>query len=167
LLAVYGIDVSGMKVTVVGRSSLVGKPLAALLLMKNATVTVCHSHTANLAEMTLGADMVVMAVGIPGMLQGHMVKRGAIVIDVGINVVDGKLTGDVDFVTVAPRASAITPVPKGVGPMTVAMLMENTLLAYEALTGCRAEGMDPLTSADHWAGAIGADLPRDPLFPTA
>lgn len=167
LLAAYGIDISGRNVTVVGRSSLVGKPLAALLLMKNATVTICHSRTAHLPEMTLPADMVVMAAGQPGLLQGHMVKRGAIVIDVGINVVNDKLIGDVDFASVEPRASAITPVPGGVGPMTVAMLMENTLLAYEALTGCRVESMEPLTAAERWAGALGADLPRDPLFPTA
>lgn len=165
LLAAYGVPVAGKNVTIVGRSSLVGKPLAALLLLQDATVTICHSHTAHLAEMTLPADIVVMAAGSPGLLQGHMIKRGAVVIDVGINVVKGKLAGDVDFASVEPRASYITPVPGGVGPMTVAMLMENTLLAYETQTGCRAEGLEPLDAAERWAGIIGADLPRDPLFP--
>ena len=125
------ISVSGKHVVIVGRSNIVGKPLAALLMQKkhgcNATVTLCHSHTKNLAELTRSADILIAAIGKPHFIKRDMVKPGAVVIDVGINRLNGKMVGDVDFDEVAPIASHITPVPGGVGPMTIAMLMKNTL----------------------------------------
>lgn len=124
-----GIDLSGKEAVVVGRSNIVGKPMAMLLLQENATVTICHSRTANLAEHTRRADVLVAAVGKPRFITADMVKPGAVVIDVGINRVDGKVVGDVDFDAVSAVAGFITPVPGGVGPMTVSMLMENTLEA--------------------------------------
>ena len=125
-----GIDVEGKECVVVGRSNIVGKPQAMLLLHKNATVTICHSRTKNLAEKTRQADILVAAVGIPEFIKGDMIKPGAVVIDVGINrVADKKLVGDVDFEACEKIASAITPVPGGVGPMTIAMLMKNTVKA--------------------------------------
>jgi methylenetetrahydrofolate dehydrogenase (NADP+)/methenyltetrahydrofolate cyclohydrolase len=138
LLAEYNIDVAGKNAIVIGRSILVGKPLALMLLEKNATVTIAHSRTQNLAELTRQADIVVGAVGQPEMITAEMVKPGAIVIDVGINrVLDGdekaSLVGDVDFAGVAPISSYITPVPGGIGPMTVAMLLQNTVLSYKSL----------------------------------
>ena len=137
LLAEYNIDVAGKNAIVIGRSILVGKPLALMLLEKNATVTIAHSRTQNLAELTRQADIVVGAVGQPEMITADMVKPGAIVIDVGINrVVDGsgkaRLVGDVDFAGVAPIASYITPVPGGIGPMTIAILLQNTVLSYKS-----------------------------------
>lgn len=124
------IDVCGKECVIVGRSNIVGKPMAMLLLHQNGTVTVCHSRTENLAEKTKKADILVAAVGKPNFITGDMVKEGAVVIDVGINrMPDKKLTGDVDFETVSEKAAAITPVPGGVGPMTIAMLMKNTLKA--------------------------------------
>ncbi len=124
------IDVSGKECVVVGRSNIVGKPMAMLLLHANGTVTVCHSRTANLAEVTRRADILVVAIGKADFITGDMVKEGAVVIDVGMNRRDdGKLTGDVDFASVEPKASAITPVPGGVGPMTITTLLENTLTA--------------------------------------
>lgn len=120
-------DLSGLHAVIVGRSQLVGKPLAHLLLEKNATVTVCHSRTKDLASFTRSADIIVAAAGSPGLITADMVKPGAVVIDVGINRVHGKLCGDVDFEPVSKVASAITPVPGGVGPMTVAALMHNML----------------------------------------
>jgi methylenetetrahydrofolate dehydrogenase (NADP+)/methenyltetrahydrofolate cyclohydrolase len=125
------VAVQGRHAVVVGRSEIVGKPAALLLLHRHATVTICHSRTANLGAETRRADILVAAVGRPRLITGSMVKSGAIVIDVGINRVDGKLVGDVDFDSVSQVASAITPVPGGVGPMTVAMLLRNTLLAFE------------------------------------
>lgn len=125
------IEIAGKRAVVVGRSEIVGKPVAVLLLHRHATVTICHSRTGDLAAETRRADILVAAVGRPRMLTGPMVKPGAVVVDVGINRVDGRLVGDVDFDSVAPIASAITPVPGGVGPMTVAMLLRNTLLAFE------------------------------------
>jgi methylenetetrahydrofolate dehydrogenase (NADP+)/methenyltetrahydrofolate cyclohydrolase len=125
------LEIAGRHAVVVGRSEIVGKPLAMLLLHRNATVTVCHSQTADLAGETRRADILVAAVGRPRTITGHMVKPGAVVIDVGINRVDGGIVGDVDFDSVTPVASAITPVPGGVGPMTVAMLLKNTLRAFE------------------------------------
>ena len=117
---------------VVGRSNIVGKPQAMLLLHANATVTICHSKTVNLAEVTRRADILVVAVGKADFITGDMVKEDAVVIDVGMNRrADGKLTGDVDFESVSAKASAITPVPGGVGPMTITMLLENTLTAAE------------------------------------
>ena len=130
LIAESGIDVSGKECVVVGRSNIVGKPQAMLLLHKNGTVTICHSRTKNLAEKTKNADILVAAVGIPEFIKGDMIKEGAVVIDVGINrVADKKLVGDVEFESAEKVASAITPVPGGVGPMTIAMLMKNTVKA--------------------------------------
>ena len=125
-----GIDCTGLECVVVGRSNIVGKPMAMLLLQANGTVTICHSRTKDLSEVTRRADILVVAIGKADFVTGDMVKEGAVVIDVGMNRrADGKLTGDVDFATVAPKASYITPVPGGVGPMTITMLMQNTLTA--------------------------------------
>lgn len=127
-----GVDLNGKHAVVVGRSNIVGKPMAMLLLQKNATVTICHSRTEDLPSITRQADVLVAAVGREGMIGREHVKEGAVVIDVGINRgTDGKLHGDVDFEEVLPAASAITPVPGGVGPMTIAMLMSNTLKSAE------------------------------------
>lgn len=133
ILEHYGIPIQGANVVVVGRSFLVGRPLALLLAARgaDATVTIAHSRTRDLAAVTRGADIVVAAVGVAGMITADFVRPGATVIDVGINRVDGKLVGDVDYDAVAPVAGAITPVPGGVGPMTVAMLMRNTAIAAE------------------------------------
>lgn len=128
-----GIDLSGKEAVVVGRSNIVGKPMAMLLLQKNATVTICHSRTANLAEHTRRADVLVAAVGKPRFITADMVKPGAVVIDVGINRVDGKVVGDVDFDAVREVASWITPVPGGVGRMTITMLLANTIEAAERM----------------------------------
>ncbi|MFA4044685.1 MAG: hypothetical protein HZRFUVUK_001482 [Candidatus Fervidibacterota bacterium] len=124
-----GIEIEGKRAVVVGRSNIVGKPLSILLLQRNATVTVCHSRTANLPEVTRQADILVAAVGKAHLIKADMVKEGAVVIDVGINRVDDKIVGDVDFESVKEVASAITPVPGGVGPLTVIMLMRNTVQA--------------------------------------
>ncbi|MDR1412818.1 MAG: bifunctional methylenetetrahydrofolate dehydrogenase/methenyltetrahydrofolate cyclohydrolase FolD [Actinomycetes bacterium] len=132
LLDDYGIDPDGKRAVVVGRSVIVGKPMALLLLERNATVTVCHSRTADLAALCREADLLVAAVGRPGMIDRSYVKPGAVVIDVGINRTDKGLVGDVDFADVAPITAAITPVPGGVGPMTRALLMANTLAAAQA-----------------------------------
>lgn len=118
-------ELSGLNAVVIGRSEIVGKPIAKMLLEANCTVTVCHSHTRNLADHTKNADILIVAAGIPGLVTADMVKPGAVVIDVGINRVNGKLVGDVDFDAVKEVAGWITPVPGGVGPMTVAMLMDN------------------------------------------
>lgn len=128
-----GIDLSGKEAVVVGRSNIVGKPMAMLLLQENATVTICHSRTANLAEHTRRADVLVAAVGKPRFITADMVKLGAVVIDVGINRVDGKVVGDVDFDAVREVASWITPVPGGVGRMTITMLLANTIEAAERM----------------------------------
>jgi len=125
------IEIPGKHAVVVGRSEIVGKPVAMLFLHRHATVTICHSRTADLAVETRRADILVAAAGRPRLITGDMVKPGAVVIDVGINRVEGKLVGDVDFESAAAVASAITPVPGGVGPMTVAMLLENTVRAFE------------------------------------
>jgi methylenetetrahydrofolate dehydrogenase (NADP+)/methenyltetrahydrofolate cyclohydrolase len=124
-----GIPIEGAEAVVVGRSAIVGKPLALLLLHRHATVTICHTRTRDLAATALRADILVAAAGRPGVVTADMVKPGACVIDVGINRVEGKLVGDVDFEAARPVAGAITPVPGGVGPMTVAMLLTNTLRA--------------------------------------
>jgi methylenetetrahydrofolate dehydrogenase (NADP+) / methenyltetrahydrofolate cyclohydrolase len=132
-----GIDVEGRHAVIVGRSNIVGKPMAMLLLQRNATVTICHSKTRDLREITRQADILVAAIGRARFLTGDMVKPGAVVIDVGINRLpangqgQGKLAGDVDFQSVLGRASHLTPVPGGVGPMTIAMLLENTVSAAE------------------------------------
>lgn len=135
MLEYEGIDVAGKNCVVIGRSNIVGKPMNMLLLHKNGTVTVCHSKTKNLAEICKKADILVAAVGRPNFVTADMVKPDAVVIDVGINRVDGKLCGDVDFENVSKIASAITPVPGGVGPMTIAMLMQNTLTAAKIQNG--------------------------------
>lgn len=129
LIKLTGIEVSGKECVVIGRSNIVGKPQAMLLLHANGTVTVCHSKTKDLPSVTKRADILIAAVGKANFVTADMVKEGAVVIDVGMNRVDGKLCGDVDFNSVSPIASAITPVPGGVGPMTIAMLMKNTLKA--------------------------------------
>lgn len=128
LLASTGVNLSGKHAVVIGRSNTVGKPMAMLLLNANCTVTICHSKTANMKEITSQADILVVAIGKPKFVTADMVKEGAIVIDVGINRVDGKLCGDVDFDEVSPKTSFITPVPGGVGPMTISMLLYNTLM---------------------------------------
>lgn len=133
LLEYYDISLQGKNAVVIGRSNLVGKPLAQLLLDANCTVTICHSKTQNLAEITSRADIVCVAIGKAKFLTSDMVKNGAVVIDVGMDRDEnGKLCGDVDFDSVAPKCSFITPVPGGVGPMTVTMLLANTVKAYKA-----------------------------------
>ena len=127
LLRRYHIDPRGKRAVVVGRSNIVGRPMALLLLNADATVTVCHSRTADLKEECARADILVAAIGKPKFITAEMVKAGAVVIDVGINRVDGKLVGDVDFDEVSKKASFITPVPGGVGPMTIAMLLKNAV----------------------------------------
>ncbi len=129
MLNYEGIDITGKNCVVIGRSNIVGKPMGMLLLHKNGTITICHSKTKNLKEVCAAADILVVAVGRPNFVTADMVKEGAVVIDVGINRVDGKLVGDVDFNAVKDKCAAITPVPGGVGPMTIAMLMQNTVTA--------------------------------------
>jgi methylenetetrahydrofolate dehydrogenase (NADP+)/methenyltetrahydrofolate cyclohydrolase len=135
LLDREGIPIQGRDAVVVGRSEIVGKPTAMLLLHRHATVTICHSRTEDLAGHCRRADILVAAVGRPRLITGEMVKPGATVIDVGINRVEGKLVGDVDFATAAERAGRVTPVPGGVGPMTVALLLRNTLQACARAAG--------------------------------
>jgi methylenetetrahydrofolate dehydrogenase (NADP+)/methenyltetrahydrofolate cyclohydrolase len=135
LLRRHDVALEGAEAVVVGRSDLVGKPLSALLLAANATVTMCHSRTHDLAEVCRRADVLVAAVGRPRLVQGDWVKEGAVVIDVGINRTEDGLVGDVDFAPAAARARLITPVPGGVGPMTIAMLLRNTLHAARAQAG--------------------------------
>jgi len=150
----YGAPLVGAEAVVVGRSRLVGKPLAQLLLARHATVTMCHTRTRDLAFHTRRADILCVAAGRPRMITGDMVKPGAWVIDVGVNRLDtGKLAGDVDFASVEPVAHAVTPVPGGIGPMTVAMLMKNTL---EAALG---EGLCPPSQS---AGASTAPSEASP-----
>lgn len=133
ILKEYGIEVAGLNAVVIGRSNIVGKPMANLLLNASATVTITHSKTKNLKEICKNADLIVAAIGKPFFLKADMVKDDAIVVDVGINRLDdGRLVGDVDFDEVAPKCSYITPVPGGVGPMTIAMLLNNTILAAQA-----------------------------------
>lgn len=134
LIESTGVEIAGKKAVVAGRSNIVGKPVAKLLLDRNATVTIAHSRTSDLAALTREADILVAAVGRPGIITGEMIKPGSVVIDVGINrTADGKLTGDVDFASASEVAGFITPVPGGVGPMTIAMLMENTYDAWLAM----------------------------------
>lgn len=131
LLEEMGVDLSGKEAVVVGRSNIVGKPVAMMLLERNATVTICHSRTTDLPSVVGRADVVVVAVGRPELVKGSWLKPGAVVIDVGINRVDGRLVGDVEYESASDVASAVTPVPGGVGPMTIAMLLENTVRAAE------------------------------------
>jgi methylenetetrahydrofolate dehydrogenase (NADP+)/methenyltetrahydrofolate cyclohydrolase len=136
MLEKIGVDIKGKHAVVVGRSNIVGKPVALMLLHRHATVTVCHSRTVDLPGITRQADILVAAVGRPNFVTGDMVSDGVVVIDVGINRMDdGKLIGDVEFATVEPKASAITPVPGGVGVMTIAMLMKNTVTAARMAQG--------------------------------
>jgi methylenetetrahydrofolate dehydrogenase (NADP+) / methenyltetrahydrofolate cyclohydrolase len=128
-------DLSGLEAVVIGRSNIVGKPLAQLLLAENCTVTIAHSRTRDLPAVVRRADIVVAAVGRPEMVKGDWLKPGAVVIDVGINRIDGRLVGDVDFESACATAAAITPVPGGVGPMTIAVLLRNTLVAAHARAG--------------------------------
>lgn len=138
LLQQAGVELTGKRAVVIGRSNIVGKPMALLLLQQNATVTVCHSRTQNLQQTVQEADVVVAAIGKAKFITKNYIKPGAVVIDVGMNRDEnGKLCGDVDFESVAPVCSAITPVPGGVGPMTIAMLMQNTLTAF-----CRQNGLE-------------------------
>ncbi len=129
-----GVEIRGAHAVVVGRSEIVGKPLALLLLHRHATVTLCHSRTRELPELVARADILVAAVGRPGMVRGDWIKPGAAVLDVGVSRVDGKLVGDVEFEAAQTRAGLITPVPGGVGPLTITMLLRNTLRAFEAQT---------------------------------
>jgi methylenetetrahydrofolate dehydrogenase (NADP+)/methenyltetrahydrofolate cyclohydrolase len=138
LLEHEGIDVEGRNVVVVGASNIVGKPMALMLMQQDATVCICHKKTRDLAQFTILADILVVAAGVPGLISPQMVRTGAVVIDVGINrLPDGRITGDVDFEGVRQKASYISPVPGGVGPMTVAMLMHNTILSAERALGDR------------------------------
>ena len=130
LLNHYDIKVEGKDVTVVGASNIVGKPISIMLINKMATVSVCHIKTRCVPEFTAKADIVISATGVPHLIKKDMIKEGAVVIDVGISRLNGKIVGDVDFESMLGHVSAITPVPGGVGPLTVAMLMENTLECY-------------------------------------
>ncbi len=130
LLSNYGVDLKGKDVVIVGAGFIVGRPLSLLMLWRDATVTVCHIHTADLKKHTLGADVLVSATGVPHLIKEDMVREGAVVVDVGISKINGRIVGDVDFERVKGKASAITPVPGGVGPMTVTALLMNTLKAY-------------------------------------
>lgn len=132
LLERTGVDLVGKEAVVVGRSNIVGKPVAMLLMQRHATVTICHTRTKDLPFHTRRAEVLVVAAGKPRVIAGNMIKEGAVVIDVGVNAVDGKLVGDVDFDSAVQRAAAITPVPGGVGPMTITMLMLNTVEAAMA-----------------------------------
>jgi methylenetetrahydrofolate dehydrogenase (NADP+)/methenyltetrahydrofolate cyclohydrolase len=131
LLDYYSVDLEGKNAVVLGRSNIVGKPVAFLLLEKNATVTICHSRTKDLSKITRQADVLIAAIGKPNFVTADMVKDGSVIIDVGINRVEGKLVGDVDYQVVSQKVSLITPVPGGVGPMTIAMLMANTLQSFK------------------------------------
>ena len=138
LLESEGVQVEGQNVVVVGASNIVGKPMALMLMARDATVAICHAKTRDLAQFTILADILVVAAGVPGLIGPQMVKSGAVVIDVGINrLPDGRITGDVDFDGVAKRASRLTPVPGGVGPMTVTMLLENTVASAERAAQAR------------------------------
>ncbi|MEK6589183.1 MAG: bifunctional methylenetetrahydrofolate dehydrogenase/methenyltetrahydrofolate cyclohydrolase FolD [Nitrospinota bacterium] len=141
LLDKSGIPIEGKKVVIVGRSNIVGKPAALLFLHRNATVTICHSKTKNLSDFTMRADILVAAIGKPAFLKADMVKKEAVVIDVGINRDEAGLIGDVDFPSVKERVAYITPVPGGVGPMTIAMLMKNTLTAFKKAIGNGKEAL--------------------------
>ncbi|MDD6251518.1 MAG: bifunctional 5,10-methylene-tetrahydrofolate dehydrogenase/5,10-methylene-tetrahydrofolate cyclohydrolase, partial [Oscillospiraceae bacterium] len=137
ILKYYNIPVEGKNCVVIGRSNIVGKPMAMLLLHANGTVTITHSRTQNLKNICREADVLVAAIGKAGFVTADMVKEGAVVLDVGINRgEDGKLRGDVNYIEVSEKASAITPVPGGVGPMTIAMLMKNTLKATKLQNNC-------------------------------
>jgi len=135
LLRHYGVELKGREVVIVGAGFIVGRPLSLLMLWRDATVTVCHVHTKDIAEHTLRAEVLISATGTPKLIKEHMVREGAVVVDVGISKVGGRVVGDVDFESVSKKASAITPVPGGVGPMTVTGLLLNTLKAYRRRVG--------------------------------
>jgi len=148
LLESENIPIEGQNVVVVGASNIVGKPMALMLMARDATVSICHAKTRDLAQYTILADILVVAAGVPNLILPQMVKTGAVVIDVGINrLPDGRITGDVDFEGVRWRASAITPVPGGVGPMTVTMLLENTIKSAERVAGIDPGAREILSSA--------------------
>ncbi len=148
LLESEHIPIEGQNVVVVGASNIVGKPMALMLMARDATVSICHAKTRDLAQYTILADILVVAAGVPNLILPQMVKTGAVVIDVGINrLPDGRITGDVDFEGVRWRASAITPVPGGVGPMTVTMLLENTIKSAERVAGIDPGARNILSSA--------------------
>ncbi len=148
LLESENIPIEGQNVVVVGASNIVGKPMALMLMARDATVSICHAKTRDLAQYTILADILVVAAGVPNLILPQMVKKGAVVIDVGINrLPDGTITGDVDFEGVRWRASAITPVPGGVGPMTVTMLLENTIQSAERASGISPDTAPLLSSA--------------------
>ncbi|MBI9009256.1 MAG: bifunctional methylenetetrahydrofolate dehydrogenase/methenyltetrahydrofolate cyclohydrolase FolD [Tenericutes bacterium] len=133
ILEEYNIDPTGKHCVIIGRSQIVGKPMASLMLKRNSTITICHSKTKNIREMTKQADILIVAIGRANMVDSTYIKPGAVVIDVGINRVDGKLTGDVDFESAKDIAAYITPVPGGVGPMTIACLLDNTLTCFKKI----------------------------------
>jgi methylenetetrahydrofolate dehydrogenase (NADP+)/methenyltetrahydrofolate cyclohydrolase len=136
LLEHYGIDPRGKKAVVVGKSLAVGKPLAMMLLVKEATVTVCHRETKDLAAETRQADIICTATGRAGLITGDMVREGSVVVDIGINVLpDGRTVGDVDFESASKKASLITPVPGGVGPVTIAIVLKNTVISAKRMVG--------------------------------
>jgi methylenetetrahydrofolate dehydrogenase (NADP+)/methenyltetrahydrofolate cyclohydrolase len=138
LLAHEGIPIEGQNVVVVGASNIVGKPMGLMLMQQNATICICHAKTRDLAQFTILADILIVAAGKPALIKAEMVKTGAVVIDVGINrLPDGRLVGDVDFDAVAEKASHITPVPGGVGPMTVTMLLHNTVQSAQRALASR------------------------------
>ncbi len=137
ILEEYNIETIGKHCVIIGRSQIVGKPIASLMLQRNCTVTTCHSKTQDMRGITNQADILVVAIGKANMIDETYVKPGAVVIDVGINRVEGVITGDVDFDRVEPIAGYITPVPKGVGPMTIACLLENTLTCYKRMESCK------------------------------
>ena len=141
LLDSENVELRGAEAVVIGRSQLVGRPLASLLLARDATVTMCHSRTRDLAAVCSRADVLIAAVGRPGLVTAEMVREGAVVIDVGTNRTDAGLVGDVDFDSVSRKAAAITPVPGGVGPMTIAMLLVNTVKAARLQHGDRASAV--------------------------
>jgi methylenetetrahydrofolate dehydrogenase (NADP+) / methenyltetrahydrofolate cyclohydrolase len=145
ILEYAGVEIEGRNVTIVGASNIVGKPMALMLMRREATVAVCHAKTRDLAQYTILADILIVAAGVPGLILPQMVRTGAVVIDVGINrLPDGRLVGDVDFDGVRRKASYITPVPGGVGPMTVTMLLENTISAAERAAGLAQLPSEPV-----------------------
>jgi methylenetetrahydrofolate dehydrogenase (NADP+)/methenyltetrahydrofolate cyclohydrolase len=164
LLKRSGIELAGKRAVIVGRSNVVGKPAALLLLREHATVTVCHSKTPDLPAVVREADVVVVATGKPGLVTGEMLRKGAVVVDVGINVVEGRLVGDVDFASAAQVASAITPVPGGVGPLTNAILLTHLMrAARNQVEGRTAPGTGSL---HHPAPAVPAPAPPIPASQT-
>jgi methylenetetrahydrofolate dehydrogenase (NADP+)/methenyltetrahydrofolate cyclohydrolase len=161
-----GIEIEGKRAVVVGRSAVVGMPAAFLLVRENATVTVCHSRTRDLARHVKDAEIIVVAAGHPGLIRGDMVRRGVVVIDVGINVVDGSIVGDVDFESVRLKASAITPVPGGVGPLTNALLLAHLVraaLARENTAGGSAH-LVPSDAPDDLPGPAPSTVSQDPVM---